>query len=89
MSVKMKKPTSAYNFFQHSCIEDNKRQNKTDYKDLMEFNKHCAQIWKSKPEAEKKKFRIMEECDKKRYNCEKKINRKEMHREKLKKLLQG
>ena len=77
--------TRAYMFFVQSCIEDNKKQNKTDHKNVPKFTKLCAQMWKSKPEAEKKKFRIMEECDKKRYNCEKKIHRKEMHREKLKK----
>ena len=79
-----KRPSNAFLFFVQSCIKESKRQNKTDYKNLMEFNKHCAQIWKSKPEAEKKKFRILEECDQKRYKVEKKINRKEIHREKEK-----
>lgn len=82
--MSVKNATNAYNFFVQSCIKESKRENKTDYKNLIEFSKHCAKIWKSKPEAEKKKFIIMAECDKKRYDVEKKIQRKEIQREKAK-----
>ena len=76
--------TRAYAFFLQSCIEDNKRQKKTDHKNVPKFTKQCAQMWNSKPEAEKKKFRIMEECDKKRYDIEKKIKRRETRSEEVK-----
>merc|ERR1712062_708572 len=87
--MSFKKATNAYHFFFRSRIEENKRQNKTDYKNLMEFNKHCAQIWKLKPEAEKRKFRIMEECDRRRSNVEKKIKRRQMVKEKVERLKKG
>ena len=81
--------TRAYMFFVQSCIEDNKKQNKTDHKNVPKFTKLCAQMWKSKPEAEKKKFRIMEECDKKRYEVEKKIKRRETRHEKVRRPKKG
>ena len=84
-----KRPSNAFLFFVQSCIKESKKQNKTDYKNLMEFKKRCAKIWKSKPEAEKKKFMIMAECDKKRYNIEKKIKRKEIHGDKVKRPKKG
>ena len=90
MSVKTSKMyTRAYAFFLQSCIEDNKRQNKTDHKNVPKFTQHCAQLWNSKPEAEKKKYRIMEECDKKRYDIEKKIKRRETRNEDVKRLKKG
>ena len=78
--MSVKKVSRAFDFFIQSRIEEDKRQNKDDYKN---FSKHCAQTWKTMPEAEKKKFQIMEECDEKRYNIEmkrKKIKRKELLR---------
>ena len=60
-------------FYREYCVEQNIRENRTDYKEVAKFSTKCGEEWRSMTEGQKKKFRIMEECDRKRHLVEKRI----------------
>ena len=66
MSYTIKGKSSAFLFFKEYCCRENKRQNKTDYKDIR-FAVKCSEMWNAMTEEKKRKFRMMVECDKKRF----------------------
>ena len=75
--------SNAFIFFLEFRIKENKRQNKTDYKNIAKFSKSCSELWNSMTDDKKKKFKIMEEYDKRRFNVEKKIIRRKRMKEKV------
>ena len=77
MSHKIKGNSTAFLFFKEHCCRENKRQNKTDYKDIR-FSVQCGEMWRAMTEDSKRKFKMMAECDKKRYLAEKKILKKQL-----------
>ena len=77
MSYTIKGKSSAFLFFKEYCCRENKRQNKTDYKDIR-FAVKCSEMWNAMTEEKKRKFRMMVECDKKRFIVESKRMKKQL-----------
>eukprot|EP00092_Neocalanus_flemingeri_P003879 GFUD01004176.1.p1 GENE.GFUD01004176.1~~GFUD01004176.1.p1 ORF type:complete len:189 (+),score=70.05 GFUD01004176.1:95-661(+) len=61
---------TAYAFFVQTCREEHKRKHPEEQVVFTEFSRKCADRWKTMSDYEKKRFNMMAECDKKRFDCE-------------------
>jgi len=61
---------SAYAYFVQTCREEHKKKHPDENVVFSEFSKKCAERWKTMNEGEKKRFHMMAEKDKKRYESE-------------------
>ncbi len=61
---------TSYAFFVQTCREEHKKKFPDEVILFAEFNKKCADRWKTMSEKEKKRFNDMAEEDKKRYAYE-------------------
>ena len=59
-----------YAFFVQICREEHKRKYPTEKVDFTEFNRKCSERWKTMSDIEKKRFNMLADCDKKRYEHE-------------------
>ena len=59
-----------YAFFLQVCREEHKRKYPTEKVEFSEFNKKCTERWKTMSDVEKKRFNMLSEMDKKRYDHE-------------------
>ena len=64
-----------YAFFVQICREEHKRKYPAEKVDFSEFNRKCSDRWKTMSDMEKKRFNMLSECDKKRYEHEMKTFR--------------
>eukprot|EP00092_Neocalanus_flemingeri_P012777 GFUD01013768.1.p1 GENE.GFUD01013768.1~~GFUD01013768.1.p1 ORF type:complete len:196 (+),score=61.11 GFUD01013768.1:31-618(+) len=61
---------SAYAFFVQTCSEEHKRKHPEEKVVVTEFFRKWADRWKTLSDYGKKRFFMMAECDKKRFDCE-------------------
>ena len=73
-----------YAFFVQICREEHKRKYPTEKVDFSEFNRKCSERWKTMSDMEKKRFNMLADCDKKRYEHEMKTFKPEVSKGKKK-----
>jgi len=61
---------TAYAFFVQTCREEHKRKHPEEQVVFTEFSRKCADRWKTMSDFEKKRFNMLAENDKKRYDVE-------------------
>jgi len=59
-----------YAFFVQICREEHKRKYPEEKVDFAEFSKKCADRWKTMSDIEKKRFTMLAESDKRRFDLE-------------------
>jgi len=59
-----------YAFFVQICREEHKRKYPAEKVEFSEFNRKCSERWKTMSDMEKKRFNMLADCDKKRYEHE-------------------
>jgi len=68
--VKPRGKMTAYAFFVQTCREEHKRKHPEEQVVFTEFSRKCADRWKTMSDYEKKRFNMMAESDKKRFDSE-------------------
>jgi len=68
--IKPRGKMTAYAFFVQTCREEHKRKHPEEQVVFTEFSRKCADRWKTMSDYEKKRFNMMAESDKKRFDTE-------------------
>lgn len=68
--IKPRGKMTAYAFFVQTCREEHKRKHPEEQVVFTEFSRKCADRWKTMSDYEKKRFNMMADCDKRRFDSE-------------------
>jgi len=61
---------SSYTYFVQTCREEHRKKHPTETVNFTEFSKKCGERWKQMTDNEKKRFALMADKDKQRYDRE-------------------